>query len=141
DQLHRRPEHHLVTRQLRDVDHLGARDPVVQAEDPALDVRLLLLGRVVLGVLAQVAVGAGDLDLPGDLQPLHGLELLQLFLEAPETGRGDRDTAHTGGRTLTSHAHRFKLPSASWSAITGRRPRTSRSIAPTPIRAACTVVK
>src|SRR5262249_54825259 len=112
---------------------------VVQVEDPPLDVRLFLLGGVVLGVFAEISVAAGNLDLLRDLQTLDGLEQLELILETPETGRGDRNSAHGKPRTLTGRGHRFK-PSASWSAVTGIRPRTSLSIAPTAIRAACTVV-
>src|SRR5690606_17171858 len=39
-------------------------------------------GRVVLGVLAEVAVGARDLDLLGDLLPAPRLEVLELGAEA-----------------------------------------------------------
>src|SRR5690606_11786512 len=56
-------EDHLVAAQPRDVDHLGAREPVLHLLDPALDVALLLLRELVLGVLGEVTVRARFLDL------------------------------------------------------------------------------
>ena len=53
--------------------------------DPALDERLLVLGVLVLGVLAEVAVLLGIVDPLGDLGPLdidHVLELRAELLEA-----------------------------------------------------------
>src|SRR5205807_2564780 len=49
-------EHHPVARQPTHVDHLRPGQAIFQHLDAPLDVRLLLLGGVVLGVLAQVAV-------------------------------------------------------------------------------------
>jgi hypothetical protein len=89
---HGRPEDHAVAAGvLRDVDHLGARDPVLDLEDAALDVRLLVLGRVVLGVLGEVAVRARLGDLLHDLRTLDRLEALQLLLQPDETALGHRD--------------------------------------------------
>src|SRR5262249_33657005 len=61
-----RAERDGFTRQFRDVDHLGARELVLELGDAAFVVRLLFLGGVILGVLRQVAVGAGIGDLLDD---------------------------------------------------------------------------
>src|SRR5205807_129284 len=67
--------------QFRDVDHLGARELVLELGDAALVVRLFLLGGVILRVLGQIAVRAGIGDLLDDAGPFHLLALLQLGLE------------------------------------------------------------
>src|SRR6266496_5470905 len=82
-------EDDAVALQLADLDHLGARDPVLDLEEAALEVRLLVLGGVVLRVLGEIAVGARLRDLPHDLGALDRLQPLQLFLEPREPGLGD----------------------------------------------------
>jgi hypothetical protein len=72
------PEHHLVARQRRRVDHQRARQPVVNVADHRFDLALALLGGVIFGILAQIAVGACFLDRIDDLGPLE-LEPLQLL--------------------------------------------------------------
>ncbi len=63
DQRDGRAEGDRVARQLRDVDHVGARQLVLELGDAALVERLRFLGGVIFGVLRQVAVRArvGDL--------------------------------------------------------------------------------
>jgi short-chain Z-isoprenyl diphosphate synthase len=61
---------------------VGVTQQLLELPDARLHLALLVLGRVVLGVLAQVAVGAGDLDLGGDPLATLGLERLELALEA-----------------------------------------------------------
>ena len=81
-------EDHPVAGELGDVDHVGGGDPVLDLGDAPLDVRLLLLGRVVLGVLGEVAVGPRLGDLPHDALALHALEALQLLLQGHQARRG-----------------------------------------------------
>ena len=65
DQLDRGAELDGVAGELRHVDDLGARDHVLEFGDAPLVVDLRFLGGVILGVLGQVAVGAGFRNLPG----------------------------------------------------------------------------
>src|SRR5262249_39936565 len=58
EKRHGRAERDAVAREFRDVDDLGARELVLELGDARLVVRLRLLGRVVFGILRQVAVGA-----------------------------------------------------------------------------------
>jgi hypothetical protein len=55
--------------------HAGAGDPVAQAQDPGLQMRLLVLGVVVLGVLLEIAPFARGLDALGERAPGRALEL------------------------------------------------------------------
>ena len=73
-------EAHLVAAELRGVDHLGAGQLVLDVLQPRLDQALPLLGGVVLGVLAQVAVLAGNPYVSRDLRPLF-LEARELVFE------------------------------------------------------------
>src|SRR5687768_8450501 len=66
---HDRTEAHAVARQLGRIDHLGARELVFDVLDPRFDQALALLGGVVLGVFAEVAVFARHADVPRDLRP------------------------------------------------------------------------
>ena len=56
----------------------AVRQVVLELLDPALDEALLLPGGVVLGVLAQVAVGARLGDRLDDARPVLALEPLEL---------------------------------------------------------------
>ena len=78
-------------RQLRHVDHVGARELVLELGDGAFVERLLLLGGVILGVLRQVAVGARLRDLLDDARPLDLLAVLEFGLEHGVTRRGHRN--------------------------------------------------
>src|SRR5690606_37794616 len=73
-------EFHLIAGQLGHVDDLGAADLVLDLGDLALDPALALLGRVILGVFGQVAVGARFGDRGDHRGALHRLELLQLAI-------------------------------------------------------------
>src|SRR5690606_13255844 len=65
-----------------DVDHLGVRKLGLQLFDPALDEALLLAGRVVLGILLQIAMRPGFRDRVDDRRALDRLELLELGAQA-----------------------------------------------------------
>jgi hypothetical protein len=60
----------------------ASRSSCLELADAGLHPALLVLGGVVLGVLAQVAVAPRLLDLGGDLLAALGLERLELGLEA-----------------------------------------------------------
>ena len=62
----------------RRLDDLRVVEPVAKNRDPALEQALLVLGRVVLEVLRQVAVGTRDLDRLHDLRAPRPFELGQL---------------------------------------------------------------
>ena len=81
DQRHRRAELDGVAGQLRHVDHLGARELVLELGDAALVERLRFLGGVIFGVLRQVAVRARLGDLLNDARPFDLLALLQFVLQ------------------------------------------------------------
>src|SRR6266545_1124027 len=66
-ELHGRAEADLAPRDLVEVDEGERGQPPVKLADARLQEGLALLGRLVLGVLAQVAVLAGALDLLGEL--------------------------------------------------------------------------
>src|SRR5262245_20876483 len=74
-------EAHLVGDLAGGVDHLGAREPVLELAHPPLEVALALLGGVELGVLRDVAVRARGLDLADDAWPLDALQVAELLLE------------------------------------------------------------
>jgi hypothetical protein len=63
------------------LDRDRVREAILQDLNPALEQRLLVAGRVVLGVLVQVPELARDLDLVRDFPPPRPLELDQLGLE------------------------------------------------------------
>ena len=65
-----RPEHDLVAGQGRRVDDDGAAELVLDVGDGRLDLALPLLGGVIFGILAEVAMGAGILDRLDDLGAL-----------------------------------------------------------------------
>ncbi len=73
-----------------DLDHDRVVEPLLQALDPRLQVRLVLFGDVILGVLLEVALLAGDLDPRRHLLAGGPFELRQLGFEVLDPGRGDR---------------------------------------------------
>src|SRR6185503_9229524 len=93
-------ERHPVAARRR-VDHLGGADLAVQLVDPALGEALLLAGRVVLGVLGEVAVGARLGDRLDDGGALDALEALELLLELVVARSGHRGPRHRHGGTLS----------------------------------------
>ena len=79
--MDRRSEARAVVRNAIEVDHRNLPDPFLQHRDLRVDDPLPLLGRLVLGVLAQIAQLAGALDLPGQLQMQLPLECGDLITE------------------------------------------------------------
>jgi len=72
-------------------DHIGAADLVFQFHDAAFDEALLLLGRVIFGILRQVAMGARFRDRLDDLMAIFVLQALSSSSRAlkPEAVMGD----------------------------------------------------
>ena len=68
-----------IAGQLAVVDHAGDLQGSFQVSDAGLNNGLLFLGSVVLGVLAQVAVAARDLDLVGNLFTFNGAQFIQVM--------------------------------------------------------------
>src|SRR4029078_3933830 len=82
---HAAADGHDVGVDLRLVDHRRLAQLVLELGDPRLEHRLLVLGVVVFGVLADVAELARDLDPLGNLgraNGVHGLDFLLELLEA-----------------------------------------------------------
>ena len=79
------------------VDDAGAGEDGFRLGDLGLEHALGLLGRVVLGVLAEVALVAGLGDLLGNGRPLHSLHVVQLVLELLEPFRGVVGYVRHGG--------------------------------------------
>ena len=67
------------------IDDLCVLQDVLDLLDTGLDITLLVLRRVVLGVLGEVALLAGLTDLLGNFLSLIDLEVVQLVLELLET--------------------------------------------------------
>src|SRR6185503_16356433 len=80
----RRAEADARSAECRRVDDLGARKLVLDVLDASLEQTLALLGGVILGVFAEVAVLARDPDVTGSLGPflLQPPELLAQLLSA-----------------------------------------------------------
>ena len=76
-------------------DHRGL-EQLVEVADPGLVVPLLVLGRVVVGVLADVAVLAGPLDPLGDLLAPQAAAPRHLLLETRVGLGGKVRTVHRG---------------------------------------------
>jgi hypothetical protein len=74
----------MTWRQLVEVHQRDLADTLLQQADAGLDQALTLLGRLVFGVLAQVAQLARPLDLLRQLGLQLLLELMDLVLELPE---------------------------------------------------------
>ena len=64
-----------------DLAHLRREQLLADAQDLGLQVRLVVLGVVVLGVLLEIAPLARGLDALGDLPPRDGLQVLELGLQ------------------------------------------------------------
>ena len=62
---------------------------VLELTDATLHVPLLVLGGVIAGVLAQVALLAGAFDLLGDLDATAGGQVVELGLQTVEGGSGE----------------------------------------------------
>ena len=94
------------------LDDLGVLEPRAQDRDLALEQALLVLRRVVLEVLGEVAVPARDRDRLDDLLAARPLELGELGEELVPLGRG-QVLAHSRERTRESRPGRFgDTPSA-----------------------------
>ncbi len=78
------------------LDDLGGLDDVLELADAAFHVALLVLRRVVVAVLAEVAQQSGRLDLLGDLDPTPGGEVVELGLQPFECGAGELGRRHSG---------------------------------------------
>ena len=76
------PEHDAAGHRLVDDD--GAPQAILERLDATLEERLLRAGRVVLGVLLEVAVLTRGLDSLDDLGPLDAGQLVELDLEPGE---------------------------------------------------------
>src|SRR4029079_8254252 len=89
-----------VARELRHVDHLGARKLVLELGDATLVVRLRLLGGVVFRIFRQIAVRAGIGNLLDDARPLDLLAVLELVLERRIARCCHRDLIHLPASNL-----------------------------------------
>src|SRR5215210_5210684 len=144
------PEGEAVVAALR-LDDLGVAEPLAQAPDPGLEVRLVLLGDVVVGVLLEVAELPGGLDPCRHLLPGGSLELGQLLVQRRQPLGRDRFAlrrAHAGtlpdpaaaGRSRANRSATISLERMrsrwSWtSVLTISSPATVRSIrSPRPAR-------
>ena len=76
------------------LDDLGVLEDVLELADAALHVALLVLGRVVVAVLAEVAEQAGRLDLLGDLDAAARGEVVELGLQPFVRGAGELGRRH-----------------------------------------------
>ena len=70
-----------VVGQLALVHDAGQLEGGLQIGDAGLHRSLLLLGGIILGVLAQIAIAAGDLDLVGNFLTLDGAQVFQFLLQ------------------------------------------------------------
>ena len=70
-----------VVGQLTLIHDAGQLQGGLQVGDAGLHRSLLLLGGVVLGVLAQIAVAAGNLDLVSDFLTFDGAQVFQFLLQ------------------------------------------------------------
>src|SRR5213079_2535859 len=78
---HRRAEDDLAARELRGVDDLGLGEDGLDLSRAPLDEALPLLGGVVLGVLLEIAVCSGLLDVTDIFRALDLAQALELVLE------------------------------------------------------------
>src|SRR5262245_61175548 len=85
-----------VLRDLLLVDHARGQQALLELSDAVLEHRLLVLGVVVLGVLGDVSELACDPDAIGDLAPLLGREVVDLFLQLLVTLGGEDHFFHRG---------------------------------------------
>src|SRR5690349_14291374 len=113
---HRRAEVHDVAPGRR-LHHTRAAQPREQPLDARLEVRLVLLGRVVLGVLGQIAVLARTQDAFSDRLTLRALQPGDLRLELLEPLGSDRLCLSTAHPSTTSAAVRIMLASPPISSV------------------------
>ncbi len=99
DDVQRRAEAGAI---LRDAVHLDERnlgDALLQHADPRLDEPLPLLGRLILGVLAQVSELTGALDLLGELELQLVVQHLDFVFELFDQPILHRIPSRSGNRT------------------------------------------
>ncbi len=82
-----RPKVKVSPSMLVDLDHDRVAQPFLQPLDPRLHVRLVLFGDVILGVLLEVALLAGDLDPRRHLLAVRALRARPARLSAPRSRR------------------------------------------------------
>ena len=70
-----------IVGQLALVHDAGQLEGGLQIGNAGLHRSLLLLGGIVLGVLAQIAIAAGDLDLVGNFLTLDGAQVFQFLFQ------------------------------------------------------------
>jgi len=93
---------------------LGVAELGLDVADPRLHEALLLLGRVVFGVLLEIAMGARRRNRLRDLRPLLVLQAAKLFLEFCRAARGQRHLAQTDASACRSWS-RFTPTLSMWS--------------------------
>src|SRR5437660_497992 len=106
-----------------DLDHRRAAHLLAEFENARLQVRLVLLGRVVLRVLLEVSPLPSRLDPGRDRAAPVALKPPQLLLQRPELGFGHRNIVHAHPSLEVSWSLRLQLPLR---AIAGTR-RAARS--------------
>src|SRR5207253_855868 len=99
DHVQRRAEAGPILRDTIDVEQGDLRDALLEHADPRFDEPLALLGRVVFGVLAQIAELARALDLFGQLEFELVVQRLYLVLEFPDQSILHRLHHGPGNRT------------------------------------------
>ena len=103
-----RAEHDLVARQGRRIDHHRAAQLVLDVGDHRLDLALALLGRMIFGVLGEVAVRARFLDRLDDRRTLDRFQVPHLVVQLAVALGQHRHLV--GSRHLSSFL--FKTPPA-----------------------------
>ena len=83
--LGRAAEGEGVARRCVDLDHDRVPQPFLEPLDPRLQVRLVLFGDVILGVLLEVALLAGDFDPRRHRSAAPGLRAAPARLSAPRS--------------------------------------------------------
>jgi hypothetical protein len=93
-----RPDHPALGVERGRVDDLRRGQLALDLEDAAFDEALLVLGRLVLGVLGQIALGTRFRDRLDHRMALDVLQSSQLFLQFFGTASGERDGGHISAR-------------------------------------------
>ncbi len=89
-----RAELDLFAGERRGVDHLGRGDDLLEFADAAFDEGLPLARRMVLGILAQIAVAPRFRDGTDGGRALDALQLAQLLFQPLQAGSGHREFLH-----------------------------------------------
>ena len=76
-----RTQTHTIVRDLGHIDHREVRQAFLQLTQAGVELTLPLLGGVILGILAQVAMRAGLQDLPWQLVAQFILQRVDFFLQ------------------------------------------------------------